>query len=201
MVINQQYTFLAGNQLTTSILWPYSCTVHVNVVIHFCDSIRSFWLEANLCRFLSLVYICFVVSDPSLVYICFVVSDPSFVYICFVVSDPSLVYICFVVRDPSLVYICFVVRDPSLVYICFVVRDPSLVYICFVVRDPSLVYICLVVRDPSLVYICLVVRVPIIKKKGLDPINRFKPATCLWLYKASTWISNVIYRSFLNELR
>ena len=177
MVINQQYTFLAGNQLTTSILWPYSCTVHVNVVIHFCDSIRSFWLEANLCRFLSLVYICFVVSDP------------------------SLVYICFVVRDPSLVYICFVVRDPSLVYICFVVRDPSLVYICFVVRDPSLVYICLVVRDPSLVYICLVVRVPIIKKKGLDPINRFKPATCLWLYKASTWISNVIYRSFLNELR
>ena len=32
--------------------WPYHCcTVHVNVVIHFCYNVRSFWVEMNLCRF------------------------------------------------------------------------------------------------------------------------------------------------------
>jgi len=45
-------TFLASSQLITSIHWPCHCSAHVYVAIHFCDSVRSFWVEANLCRFL-----------------------------------------------------------------------------------------------------------------------------------------------------
>ena len=43
-------TFLANSQLTTNIHWPCCCTGHVYVVIHFWVDMRSFWMEANLCR-------------------------------------------------------------------------------------------------------------------------------------------------------
>jgi hypothetical protein len=33
------------------IYWPCYCTVHVYGVIHSCDSIWSYWVEASLCRF------------------------------------------------------------------------------------------------------------------------------------------------------
>ena len=37
--------------------WPCYCTVHVYVVINFCDSIWSFWVEASLCRFFFIIYL------------------------------------------------------------------------------------------------------------------------------------------------
>jgi len=40
------------------------CAVHVDGVIHFCDSMRSCWVEANLCIFLSFDYICIAVGYP-----------------------------------------------------------------------------------------------------------------------------------------
>ena len=51
------WTANAGTIYNIDLLWY--CIVHVFVVIHFCDSMWSFWVEANL----SLVYICFVVGD------------------------------------------------------------------------------------------------------------------------------------------
>jgi len=43
----------ASSQLTTNNHWhwPCYCTVHVCVDIHFCNSMWSFWVEVNLCRF------------------------------------------------------------------------------------------------------------------------------------------------------
>jgi len=38
-------TFLASSQLATSIHWPCYCTVHVYVVIKFCDRMWYFWVE------------------------------------------------------------------------------------------------------------------------------------------------------------
>jgi len=35
-----------------SIHWPCYCTVYVHVVNHFCDSMWSFWVEANLCLYM-----------------------------------------------------------------------------------------------------------------------------------------------------
>jgi hypothetical protein len=43
--------FLANSRLTTSVYWPCYCTIHVYVVIHFCDSMWSFCVQTNLCRF------------------------------------------------------------------------------------------------------------------------------------------------------
>jgi len=57
------YIFLANIQLATSIHLPCYCTVHIYVVIHLCDSMRSFWVEVSLCMFLSFVYDCIAVGD------------------------------------------------------------------------------------------------------------------------------------------
>jgi hypothetical protein len=45
-------TFLVSShdQLTTNIHWPWYWTVHVYVVIHFCDRVWSFRAEASLCK-------------------------------------------------------------------------------------------------------------------------------------------------------
>ena len=43
-----------------SIHWPCYCTVHVYVVIHYCNGVLSFWFEMNLSRFILIVYICMV---------------------------------------------------------------------------------------------------------------------------------------------
>ena len=40
------------------------CTVHIYVVIHFCDSMWSFRVKVNQCRFLLFIYICIAVGDP-----------------------------------------------------------------------------------------------------------------------------------------
>jgi hypothetical protein len=50
----------------------------------------------------------------------------------------------------------------------------------------------------SFVYICIAVAVgdPVIKMGGWDPINRFNPATFVYLSLAIAWISNVICRGF-----
>ena len=53
--------FAWATWLTTSMYWPCYCTVHVSIVIHMCDSMWSFWLEAS---FLAFLYICIVVGDP-----------------------------------------------------------------------------------------------------------------------------------------
>ena len=45
-------TFLASSQLVKSIHLHCYCTVHIYVVIHFCDSMWSFWVETNICSFL-----------------------------------------------------------------------------------------------------------------------------------------------------
>ena len=45
-------TFLDSSQLTTNIHWVCYCTDHFYVVIHFCDSMLSFWVEANCAGFL-----------------------------------------------------------------------------------------------------------------------------------------------------
>jgi len=45
------FTFLPGSQLTTSNHWLCYCTVPVFVVIYFCFSMWSFWVEVNLCSF------------------------------------------------------------------------------------------------------------------------------------------------------
>ena len=45
-----------SSQLNMTFHWPCYCNVHIFVVIHFCDSVWSFWLEANLCRYL-IVYV------------------------------------------------------------------------------------------------------------------------------------------------
>jgi hypothetical protein len=50
-------------QLTTSMYWPCYCTVHVSIVIHMCDSMWSFWLEAS---FLAFLYICIVVGSTNI---------------------------------------------------------------------------------------------------------------------------------------
>ena len=51
------FLLLASSQLTMSIHWPCNCTVHVYIVIHFYDSMWSFWVEVNLCRaFICTVY-------------------------------------------------------------------------------------------------------------------------------------------------
>ena len=42
MVFNQDSTFLACSQLTTSIHWPSYCIVHGYTDIHFCDSMWGF---------------------------------------------------------------------------------------------------------------------------------------------------------------
>jgi hypothetical protein len=66
LYITKNSTFLASSQLTMSIHWPWYCTVYVYVVIHFCDSMWSFWVQGNLCRFFFIlfVYICVVIGDP-----------------------------------------------------------------------------------------------------------------------------------------
>jgi hypothetical protein len=56
MVFNQSiHAFLASSQLTTGIHLPSCCTVHVFVVIHFCDSMWSFYVKTNLCGFFFIV--------------------------------------------------------------------------------------------------------------------------------------------------
>ena len=58
-------TLLVSSHFTTSIHWPYNYTIRVFVVIHFCDSVWSLLVEANLRRFsLSFGYICISVGDP-----------------------------------------------------------------------------------------------------------------------------------------
>jgi hypothetical protein len=58
-------TLLVSSQFTTSIHWPYNCTIRVFVVNHFCDGVWSLLVEANLCRVsLSIGYICISVGDP-----------------------------------------------------------------------------------------------------------------------------------------
>jgi hypothetical protein len=53
-----------SSQLTTSIHWPWYCTVYTYVVIDLCDSAWSILVAVNLCRFLlSFVYICIVVGS------------------------------------------------------------------------------------------------------------------------------------------
>jgi hypothetical protein len=47
-----------SSKLTMSIHWPCKCTVHVYIVILFCDSMWSFWVEANLCSFLVVCLYC-----------------------------------------------------------------------------------------------------------------------------------------------
>jgi hypothetical protein len=54
--------FLASSRVAMSIHWLCYCTVHVYVVILFCDSMWSFWVEANFV--LLFVHICIVVGDP-----------------------------------------------------------------------------------------------------------------------------------------
>jgi hypothetical protein len=49
--------FLASSQLTTSIRWSCSCTVLVYVVIHFCDSMWSVRVDANMCRLFNSLFI------------------------------------------------------------------------------------------------------------------------------------------------
>jgi len=46
MVLKQQ--ILHYSQLTKNIHCPCYCTVHLYVVIHYCDSMWSFLVEANL---------------------------------------------------------------------------------------------------------------------------------------------------------
>ena len=50
--IPTDFIFLASSQLTTSIHWPWYCTGHVFVVIYFCESMWSFWVDVNLAMFL-----------------------------------------------------------------------------------------------------------------------------------------------------
>jgi len=51
-------TFLVSSRSTMSIHWPCDS-----------DSIWSFWMEANLCRFfLMLIYICIAIGDPLTMY-------------------------------------------------------------------------------------------------------------------------------------
>ena len=47
-----------SSKLTMSIYWPCNCTVHVYAVILFCDSMWSFWVEADLCSFLVVCLYC-----------------------------------------------------------------------------------------------------------------------------------------------
>ena len=57
--------FWASSPLTTSIHRSRYCTVHIYVVIRFYDSMSSFLVEANMCRFfLSFVYLCIAAGDP-----------------------------------------------------------------------------------------------------------------------------------------
>jgi len=44
--------------------WLCYCTVHAYVDIHFFDSMWSSWAKANLCMFLSSVYICSGALEP-----------------------------------------------------------------------------------------------------------------------------------------
>jgi len=46
--------------LESIIHWPRYCSCPCLC----CDSIWSLWVEANMCRFLSFVYICIAVGDP-----------------------------------------------------------------------------------------------------------------------------------------
>jgi hypothetical protein len=50
-------------QLTTGIYLLCYCTVHVYVVIHFCDSMWSFWNGGESVTIL-FAYICIAVGDP-----------------------------------------------------------------------------------------------------------------------------------------
>ena len=43
-----------------------------------------------------------------------------------------------------------------------------------------------------IIQICIAVRDPVIRRRELDPINRFNPATLLCLCQDRIWISNVI---------
>jgi hypothetical protein len=51
--------------LNTSIHWSFHCTVHVYVVIHFCDIAWYFWVEPRMCTVLCLFIklICIAVWD------------------------------------------------------------------------------------------------------------------------------------------
>jgi len=53
----------ANSGITCNIYWLCYYTVHVFVIIHFCDSMWLFWVEANMYCFLSFVYICFAIGD------------------------------------------------------------------------------------------------------------------------------------------
>ena len=45
----------------------------------------------------------------------------------------------------------------------------------------------------SFVYICILpLEIQLSRREDWDPSHRFKPATCVCLYQARTWISNVI---------
>jgi hypothetical protein len=43
-----------SSQFTTSVHWPWYCTVHSYVVLQCCDDIWSFWVAVNLCSFFRL---------------------------------------------------------------------------------------------------------------------------------------------------
>ena len=64
-------TFLASSHLTFSIKNDPA----IYIVIHLCDSMWSFCVETNLCKFfLSFAYICIAIGDP--VVLCSVSSVP-----------------------------------------------------------------------------------------------------------------------------
>ena len=55
--IPTDFIFLASSQLTTSIHWPWYCTGHVFVVIYFCESMWSFWVESVQVFYCLFIYV------------------------------------------------------------------------------------------------------------------------------------------------
>jgi hypothetical protein len=43
--------YLASSKLTMNIQWPCYCSCPWLCCLYFCESVRSFWVEVNLCRF------------------------------------------------------------------------------------------------------------------------------------------------------
>jgi hypothetical protein len=54
-VVFSWYSSLARSQLTTNSHWPCYCTLHVYAVVHFTDSMWSFWVETNLYRWFLII--------------------------------------------------------------------------------------------------------------------------------------------------
>jgi hypothetical protein len=49
--MNFHWPCYCSSQLNMNFHWPCYCNVHIFVVIHFCDSVWSFWLEADILLF------------------------------------------------------------------------------------------------------------------------------------------------------